>query len=172
MTPSWIVERLGKRHDRTRFDCGNARLNEWLTQRAGQFDRRDLARAYAALRPGEPAVLGYYAVSSHTVRYETLPDDEAKGLPHIDVPVVLLGRLAVDRSVQGLGLGGFLLIDALRRAEHLARHLGVRAVEVDAVDDDARGFYAQHGFIALKDDPHHLLLPMTLVRKLGLPPLV
>ncbi len=91
---SWTVERLGKRHDRTRFDCGNAVLNEWLKQRAGQFDRRDLARTYVAVRPGEPIVLGYYALSSHTVCYEAFPADEAKKLPHIDLPVVLLGRLA------------------------------------------------------------------------------
>jgi GNAT superfamily N-acetyltransferase len=171
VTASWIVERLGKHHDRAQFDCGNARLNEWLTQRAGQFDRRDLARTYVAVRPGEKVVLGYYAISSHAVRYETLPDDQAKGLPHIDVPVMLLGRLAVDRSEQGKGLGGFLLTDALRRAEHLAEHAGVRAVEVDAMDDTARRFYALHGFIAFKDDPQHLFLPMTVVRKLRLPPL-
>jgi GNAT superfamily N-acetyltransferase len=171
VTASWIVERLGKHHDRGQFDCGHPRLNEWLTQRAGQFDRRDLARTYVAVRPAEQIVLGYYAVSSHAVRYESLPADQAKGLPHIDVPVVLLGRLAVDRSEQGKGLGSHLLIDALRRVAHLAEHVGVRAVEVDAIDDAARRFYARHGFIALKDDPHHLFLPITVVRKLKLPPL-
>jgi GNAT superfamily N-acetyltransferase len=171
VTASWIVERLGKHHDRAQFDCGNARLNEWLTQRAGQFDRRDLARTYVATHPDNQVVVGYYAVSSHAVRHEALPDDQVKGLPHIDVPVVLLGRLAVDRSEQGKGLGGFLLIDALRRAEHLAEHVGVRAVEVDAIDVAACHFYARHGFIVLKDDPHHLFLPMTVIRKLRLPPL-
>ena len=172
MTASWIVERLGKHHDRAQFDCGNARLDEWLTQRAGQFDRRDLARTYVAARPGEQVVLGYYAISSHTVRYDTLPADQAKGLPHMDVPVALLGRLAVDRSEQGKGLGGFLLIDALRRAEHLAAHVGVRAVEVNAIDEPARTFYARRGFIAFKDDPKHLFLPMSVIRKLRLPPLL
>jgi GNAT superfamily N-acetyltransferase len=171
VTAAWIVARLGTDHERAPFDCGNARLNDWLTQRAGQFDRRDLARTYVAVRPGEQVVLGYYAISSHAVRYVTLTDDQSKGLPHIDVPVVLLGRLAVDRSEQGKGLGGFLLIDALRRAEHLAAHIGVRAVEVDAIDDTARAFYVRHGFIAFKDDPQHLFLPMTVIRKLRLPPL-
>jgi len=75
-------------------------------------------------------------------------------LPHIDVPVVLLGRLAVDRAEQGKGLGGFLLIDALRRAEHLAERIGVRAVEVDAIDATARRFYARRGFIAFKMIPN------------------
>lgn len=171
MTVSWMVERLSKAHDRAQFDCGNAQLNEWLRQRAGQFDRRDLARTYVGVRPGENLVRGYYAVSSHAVRHEALPADEAKGLPHIDVPVVLLGRLAVDLAEQGQGLGGHLLIDALRRAQHLAEHVGVRAVEVDAIDDDARKFYLRHGFLALNDDPDHLFLPMTVVRKLHLPPM-
>jgi GNAT superfamily N-acetyltransferase len=167
-----VVERLAKHHDRAQFDCGNARLNEWLMQRAGQFERRDLARVYVAVEQDRPAVvLGYYALSSHAIRYETLPADESKGLPHIDVPVVLLGRLAVAKSAQGRGIGGHLLIDALRRAEHFAKHVGVRAVEVDAIDDAARRFYLRYGFITLKDDPHHLFLPMSVVRNLGLPPL-
>ena len=78
------------------------------------------------VRGQQPTVLGYYAVSSHMVRHADLPSDQAKGLPRIDVPVVLLGRLAVDRSVQGQGLGSLLLMDALRRAEHLAEQLGIR----------------------------------------------
>jgi hypothetical protein len=73
VTASWIVQRLGKHHDRAQFDCGNPRLNQWLTQRAGQFDRRDLARTYVAPQPQGHVVLGYYAVSSRAVRYEALP---------------------------------------------------------------------------------------------------
>ena len=91
-------------------------------------------------------------------------------MPRLDVPVVLLGRLAVDRSVQGQGLGSLLLIDALRRAQHLAEHVGIRAVEVDAIDEAARQFYSRFGFVPLLDDPNHLFLPMPVIRKLGLPP--
>jgi GNAT superfamily N-acetyltransferase len=147
------------------FDCGHAALNEWLRLRAGQFDQRDLARTYVAVRNQERTVLGYYAISSHRVRREDLPDEQAKGLPRTDVPVVLLGRLAVDRSVQGCGLGSLLLVDALRRAERLAEQVGIRAVEVDAIDDAARAFYERFGFVPLLDDPRHLFLPMSLIRK-------
>ncbi len=171
MTIAWTVERLGKNHEREHFDCGNDLLNVWLKQRAGQFDRRDLARTFVAVRPGENVVCGYYAVSSHSVRFESLPADEAKGLPHLDVPVMLLGRLAVDNSVQGQGLGGHLLIDVLRRAQHLAEHVGIRAVEVDAIDEAARTFYLRYGFLELQDDPRHLFLPMSVIRKLHLPPM-
>jgi GNAT superfamily N-acetyltransferase len=168
--PQWEIQRLGKDHDRSQFDCGNNALNEWLKQRARQFDRRDLARTYVAVRPGEQSVLGYYAVANHRVSYEALPPEQAKGLPRIDIPVILLGRLAVDKTEQGKGLGGCLLIDALRRAQHIAEQIGIRAVEVDAVDDAARSFYQRSGFLALMDDPNHLFLPMQVIRKLGLPP--
>jgi GNAT superfamily N-acetyltransferase len=168
----WTIERLGSSHDRTAFDCGNPILTDWLRQRASQFEKRDLARTYVASKSGSRIVLGYYAVSNHRVGHEALPADEAKGLPRLDVPVVLLGRLAVDRSVQGHGLGSLLLIDALRRAQHLAEHVGVRAVEVDAIDDAARQFYLGFGFIPLLDDPNHLFLSMQVIRKLDLPPLM
>jgi len=168
----WTIERLGSIHDRTAFDCGNPILTDWLKQRASQFEKRDLARTYVATRSGDRRVLGYYAISNHRVTHESLPGDEAKGLPLLDVPVVLLGRLAVDRSVHGRGLGSLLLVDALRRAQHLAEHVGIRAVEVDAIHDDARRFYLKFGFVPLLDNPHHLFISMKVIRKLDLPPLV
>ncbi|WP_165226553.1 GNAT family N-acetyltransferase [Aquisphaera insulae] len=167
----WSIVRLGPGHDRTGFDCGNPFLNDWLKQRAGQFEKRDLARTFVATKPASGVVLGYYAISNHRVRHEDLPAAEARGLPRLDVPVLLLGRLAVDRTTQGQGLGSHLLIDALRRAQYLAEHVGIRAVEVDAIDDSARQFYLQFGFVPLLDDPNHLFLSMQIIRKLGLPPL-
>ena len=172
-TPSqscWDIQRLDRSHDRTAFDCGKPALNDWLKRLASQHERRDLARVYVAVEGSERRVLGYYALSSHHVVSEMLPEEQAKGLPPLDVPVILLGRLAVDKTVQRRGLGGHLLIDALRRADHIARHIGVRAVEVHAIDDDARGFYLKYGFVSLHDDPNHLYLPMHLVRQLHLPP--
>jgi GNAT superfamily N-acetyltransferase len=167
----WIIERLGSDHDRSLFNCGNPVLSDWLKLRASQFEKRDLARTYVATRRGETVVLGYYAISNHRVTHKALPADQAKGLPRLDVPVVLLGRLAVDGSAQGRGLGSLLLIDALRRAEYLSGQVGIRAVEVDAVDEAARNFYLKFGFAPLLDNPHHLFLPMHVIRKLGLPPL-
>jgi len=167
----WQIERLSRSHGRAEFDCGNGKLSDWLRERAGQWEKKQLARVYVAVARGETRVAGYYAISSHHVRYEALPENQAKGLPRMDVPVVLLGQLAVDASVQGQGLGQFLLIDALRRAEHVAEQLGVRAVEVEAIDEAARRFYLKFGFTPLADDPDHLFLPISLIRKLGLPPL-
>lgn len=173
-TPSttWNVEPYDRtKHDRSGFDCGIAVLNDWLTTKASQFEKKDLARTYVLVETGTVLVKGYYALSNHTVVYDALPEDQAKGLPHIDMPVVFIGRLAVDRSVQGQKLGEFLLIDALRRAEYLASKIGIRAVEVDAINDAAKNFYEKYGFLSLEDDPQHLFLPMNVIRKLRLPPL-
>lgn len=169
---SWIIEPFDKqRHDRTGFDCGVEALNDWLTTKLTQFEKRDLARTYVLVEEGQSTVKGYYAISNHTVVYEALPDEQARGLPRIDVPVVLIGRLAVDSSVHGQGLGEFLLLDALRRAEYLASKIGIQAVEVDAINEAARRFYQKYGFLSLTDDPRHLFLPMKVIRKLKLPPL-
>lgn len=162
----WEIEPLDQRHDRTSFDCGNPMLNEWLQRYSGQWERRDLVRTYVAVRRGQPRVFGYYAISSHRVSYEALPENQSKGLPRIDIPVVLLGRLAVDKHAQGQGLGQLLLIDALRRADRLSHQLGIRAVEVEAIDENARQFYLRFGFTPLLDDSRHLFLSMHVIRKL------
>jgi predicted GNAT family N-acyltransferase len=169
---SWIIEPFDKqRHDRAGFDCGVPALNDWLGTKASQFERKDLARTYVLVVQGQTSIKGYYALSNHTVVYEALPEEQTKGLPRIDMPVVLIGRLAVDSSVQGQKLGEFLLLDALRRAEYLANKIGIQAVEVDAVDQTAQHFYEKYGFLSLADDPRHLFVPMKVIRKLRLPPL-
>jgi len=168
----WGVEPFErKRHNRTGFDCGIPVLNDWLATKVSQYEKRDLARTYVLVEQGSTELKGYYALSNHPVIYEALPKDQAKGLPQIDVPVILIGRLAVDVTVQGQSLGEFLLIDALRRCEFLANKIGVQAVEVDAINESAKRFYEKYGFLSLADDPRHLLLPMKTVRKLKLPPL-
>src|SRR5687767_14340045 len=131
---AWKIERLAKSHDRSRFDCGEPSLNTWLALRAGQFERKDLARTFVATSDDPARVLGYYALSTHRIMSEFLPESESKGLPRLDVPVVLLGRLAVDLTVRRQGLGSALLIDALRRILHVSNQIGIRAVEVDAID--------------------------------------
>ena len=170
--PQWLIEPLDrKRHERRSFDCGNDELNEWLVKFAGQYEERDLSRTYVAMLPTDARVVGYYSVCSHHVEFECLPQTEAKGLPRQQhLPVVLLGKLAVCKSVQGQGLGAILLFDALRLAEHASQRIGARAVEVDAIDENARQFYLKHGFIPLTDDPNHLFMAMRFIRNLNLPP--
>ncbi|MEQ1825799.1 MAG: GNAT family N-acetyltransferase [Pirellula sp.] len=167
---AWDVQRLNQSHDRSVFDCGQSSLNEWFKERAGQFDKKDLSRTYVATQPGLSMVLGYYALSTHRVQFDSLSPADAKGLPRLDVPVILLGRLAVDSTVQGQGLGAFLLVDAMRRAMPIAEQIGICAIEVDAIDEAANQFYLKYGFRPLLDDPLHLFMPLHEIRKLNLPP--
>jgi GNAT superfamily N-acetyltransferase len=169
-TPSilWEIQRLSPTHDKASLDCGKPQLNQWLQRFSGQYERKDLARTYVAVQPGQRVVLGYYALSTHCVCCEVLPEEQIQGLPDIDIPVVLLGRLAVDKNVQGHGLGADLLMDALARANYLSQHIGVRAMEVQAIDADARRFYLKYGFLSLRDDSSHLFLPIKVIRQLNL----
>lgn len=166
----WQVEPFDKsRHDRTAFDCRQSALNDFLATKVSQWERKGLCRTYVAVEHTSSRVLGYYTLSSHHVSFDSLAPDQAKGLPRIDVPVILLGRLAVDHSTHGQGLGRFLLLNALSRIAHLAERLGIQAVEVDAIDDDARAFYLKYGFVSLRDDRLHMYMSIKAILKLGLP---
>ena len=159
----WSVERLERGHDRSEFRSGKEALDNFLRALVTQYEKRRLGRTYVVVRPGEKRVLGYFTLASGAIAFENLPPKAAKKLPRQPVPVILLARLALDESVQGQGLGGFLLVDALQRCRSLAKQLGVHAVEVDAIDDQARTFYERYGFVTLQDDPRHLYLPMATV---------
>jgi GNAT superfamily N-acetyltransferase len=159
----WSVEPLDRSHARGEFTCGKGPLDQFLHTLVSQYEKRRLGRTYVVVRPGEKRVLGYYTLASGAVCFETLPQQATKKLPRHPVPVILLARLAVDQSVQGQGLGCFLLVHALRRCLSLAEKLGVHAVEVDAIDDQAKAFYERYGFVALQDNPLHLYLPMVTI---------
>jgi GNAT superfamily N-acetyltransferase len=161
----WVIEPLAKTHHRDHFDCGKEVLSEWLKRYANQNMTRDLSRTYVAVRPGTTLVFGYYSLSAYRVQFDDLPNEQAKHLPRFQ-NVPLLGRLAVDRNVQGQGLGAILLVNALGRTARLADELGIHAVVVHAIDDSARAFYLKHDFIPLLDNPLHLFIPMKVVRKL------
>ncbi len=165
---SWLIEELGPDHDRSAFSCGRASLDEFLKQYAGQNQKTGVSRTFVALQPGEKLVCGYYSLAAGSVNLEALTDEQRKRLPKYPVPVAHLGRLAVDKSVQGQGLGSFLLLDALCRIDRVDRSIGIHAVEVVAIDDAAKRFYLKYGFTELRDDPHHLFISLKMIRKLGL----
>jgi GNAT superfamily N-acetyltransferase len=157
----WYIERLARAHERGEFCCGKAPLDAFLRSLVSQYEKRRLGRTYVAVRQGEPRVWGYYTLAAGAVSYDNLPAEAARKLPRHSVPVILLARLAVDQAVQGQGLGGALLEDALRRCLSLADQLGIYAVEVDAIDEQAKSFYLKYGFLPLPDDPLHLYLPVS-----------
>lgn len=165
---AWSIEELGSDHDRAEFSCGHESLDNFLKQFASQNQKSGVSRTFVALKPGEMIVRGYYSLAAGSVQFQNLTEEQRKRLPKYPVPVAHLGRLAVDKSVQGQGLGSHLLIDALCRVSRVERDLGIHAIEVVAIDDAAKGFYLKYGFTELADDPHHLFISIKTVRKLGL----
>jgi len=167
--PAWTIEKLSKGHDRKSFDCGASELNEYLRRFARQNEAAGISQHFVALgSSGSNEVHGYYALSAGAVAFDHVPQDLRKRLPRYPVPVAHLGRLAVDQSAAGQGLGEHLLMDALVRTLRAADEIGIHAVEVLAINDAARAFYLKYGFQPLKDDRHHLYLPISTVKKLNL----
>jgi GNAT superfamily N-acetyltransferase len=149
-------------HDVTAFDCGATALNEYLRKYVLINQQNQSARTYVACRAGQ--VVAYYTLAAGSVRREEAPDRIVKGLARHPVPLILLARLAVDRTEQGHGLGRGLLKDALLRASQAADLIGCRAVLVHAKDDAAKAFYEKFGFEASPIDHLHLYLLMKDIK--------
>lgn len=153
------------RHDRRGFRCGVEALDHYLHAQASQDARRRVAAPYVMVRPPSPAVLGYYTLSNAAVRATELPASMVKNLPRYPtLPATLLGRLAVHDAHRGQGLGGLLLIDALRRC--LRSETASMAILVDAKNEAALTFYRRHDFLPLADQPRRLFLPMATIATL------
>ncbi len=162
----WLVEPLGKQHDRGTFACGNEVLDRYLKKIASQDARRLVAAPFVAVASTAPKnILGYYTLSAFGVDLGSLPPEVARKLPAYPVvPATLLGRLAVDQQYRGQGIGEFLLVDALHRAYAQSSQIAAVAVVVDAIDAQAGRFYRHFNFIPFPDTPDRLFLPMKTVR--------
>ncbi len=161
--PDFVIDKLSREHRLNEFDCGNPTLNQWLEKYAWGNQQADSAKTYLALE-GE-RVAGYYALTTGSVHKHESPERVAKGLANHPIGIVLLARLAVDRSQQGKGLGKALLFDALSRIEEAADIVAVRAVMVHAINDAARHFYQHFGFEESPTDAYQLLLLLKDLRK-------
>jgi GNAT superfamily N-acetyltransferase len=145
----WREEPIGRHHDRKGFDCGSPELDAYLVRYARQNHRSGGAKTFVAVTPAEPTrVLGFYS---------------ARKLGRYDVPVFRLARLAVDRSLQGRGLGGELLLAAGERTLAVAAEVGGVALAIDAKDAAAARWYQRFGAQPLLDDPRKLVLPLAVV---------
>jgi len=161
------IEPLGKGHDRKSFACGSEPLDRYLKQQASQDADKRVAAAFVLVEPPSRCVLGYYTLSASIITADQLPPELAKKLPRYpQLPVTLLGRLAVDQGHRGKGLGELLLIDALHRSLEAASEIGAMAVVVDAKDAAAEAFYEHFGFTRLQQQPCRLFLPMKTVAAL------
>ncbi|WP_073632471.1 GNAT family N-acetyltransferase [Pseudoxanthobacter soli] len=145
-------------HVLTAFQSGEAALDDWLRRRALANQISGASRTYV-VTTAERRVVGYYALASGALASSDATGRLRRNMPD-PIPMAVLGRLAVDRSMQGRGLGVALLQDAVLRVRHASAILGIRGILVHAISDDARTFYEHHGFTGT---PRH---PMTLVLSL------
>lgn len=150
------------------FDCGVAVLDDWLKRRALKNERAGASRTYALCDGDE--VIGYYCLATGAVDHDEAPSALRRNMPD-PIPVVVLGRLAVDRRFQSRGLGRALLRDAILRATQVAELAGAVALLVHALSDDARRFYQSCGFVGLPSQPMTLCLMMRTAHQAVTPPL-
>lgn len=136
---------LTAEHDTSAFVCRHASLNLWLSKRALANAVSGASRTYVVC-DAQQHVVGYYALAAGSIAAEASPGRLRRKMPD-PLPVVVLGRLAVHSNWSGRGIGGGLLKDAVLRSMQAAELIGVRALLCHAIDEDAKAFYAKHGFI-------------------------
>ena len=154
-------EPLSSEHRIDTFDCGEPLLDEWLRKRALGNQASGASRTFVVADP-TGRVMAYYALAAGAVSHETATSAVRRNMPD-PVPVLVLGRLAVDRQAQGMHLGAALLQDAVKRAMSVAADVGVRALLVHALSEQARRFYEHHGFQASTLHPMMLMMRLPVV---------
>jgi GNAT superfamily N-acetyltransferase len=147
------------------FDCGQDDLNRFLKRFALANQAANAAQTYVAWRAAR--IVGYYSLVVGSVQREDSASRVVKGMARHPIPVMILARLAVDRSDQGSGIGKALLKDALLRTADAADIAGMRAMIVHAKDEDARRWYAQFDFEPSPTDPLHLFLLLRDLKRLA-----
>lgn len=158
---SFRVESLGE-HDLEGFQCGVEELDEWLIRHAVTATGQG-TRTYVLVDAGA-SVVGYFAITPHLLRREEAPSRIARGAPR-EIPAILLAKLALDRSQQGSGLGSELLVSAIGTIVEAARRVGGRLIIVDAINDQARSFYAHHDFQPLPGNDRRLVMKLSTAAK-------
>jgi GNAT superfamily N-acetyltransferase len=165
MMTAWHEEPIDKRHDRQAFDCGEEALNEFLYRYARKSHELGGAKTFLAVDDADnKTVLGFYSLSPASVEFARTPEIVRRGLARHDVPGFRLARLAVDRKLQGQGLGGQLLLAAGRRCLMASAEVGGVILVIDAKNERVAGWYASYGAMPLLDAPFSLLLPLSTIR--------
>ncbi len=139
------------------FTSGTPSLDDWLKRRARANQISGASRTYVVTEAGR--VVGYYCLASGALALDDAPGGLRRNMPD-PIPMAILGRLAIDETWQGRGLGAALLRDAVERTQAASAILGIRGLLVHALSEAAKAFYEHHGFVASPSRP------MTLVMSL------
>lgn len=159
----WIFSPLDKSFNKSSFDCGKPQLNDYLKKYAFQNQKKRYSITFVATVENSKEIAGYYCTSASSIEFANIPDSLNQKLPKYPAPVMLIGQLAVDKKMQGKGLGKVLLMHALSRGVRISSEMGIFAVRVDAMDEEAKDFYLKYGFIPLKDAESSLILPIKTI---------
>ena len=155
----FLSQVLGDDHHLDAFTCAKPPLDAWLQSQARRAQSAGTARTYVWTRPRSSAVLAYFSIAPTQVVRSQVPRPLGGG--YSVIPAYLLARLALDHTLQGQGLGGELLLDALARIIDAAAVGGGRLIVVDAIDDQAAAFYRRHDFVSVGDSPRLYLKVAT-----------
>ena len=163
-----LVELLGPHHGRTSFDCGKEPLNRFIREQARQNADRYLGATHVVVASaGAVAIQGYFTLVTRTVESVDFPAGKPK-LPRGPIGVVLLGRLAVDLKYQRQRLGQRMLLRAMAEVAHAAQHVGIFALVLDTIDEEARHWYLSldFGLQPFPEHPTRLYVPMSFLQQL------
>lgn len=152
---------LSDDHSLEAFDSGTASLDDWLKKRARGNQVGGGSRTYVVTEGDE--VVAYYSLASGSVSAVEAPGRVRRNMPD-PIPVVVLGRLAVDRRIQGQGIGRALVRDAAKRVLGAGEVIGIRALLVHAVSEEAKAFYQALGFLQSPTHPMTLMIPLQDLR--------
>lgn len=155
-------EKLCADHDLSQFRSGEPTLDDWLRRRAAQNDESGASRTYVACVGKR--VVGYYALAVGAVAHANAPGRVRRNMPD-PIPVMVIGRLAVDETAQGQAIGPALLRDAILRTLQAAEIAGIRAILVHAISERAKRFYERSGFTASPAEPMTLMITVAEARK-------
>jgi hypothetical protein len=164
---SHFTEVLNTIHSKNTFECGNTILDNYLKHQASQDIRKKLSVCFV-WPEGKYKIIGYYTLSNSSIPKSQLPEGFKHKFPskYENLPVTLLGRFAINLSFQNEGKGRILLFDALKRSYELAnKSIGSIAVVTDPIDENARNFYQNFGFIELNLS-QQMFLPMKSIEPL------
>jgi GNAT superfamily N-acetyltransferase len=166
LTEPFTFAPLGPAHDRAGFSCGVPALDRYIRELASQDVRRRVSNCFVAVDVAGK-LAGYYTLAATSLPLPELTAEHARRLPrYAAFPACLVGRLAVDQTFQGHGLGSAMLVDAMARA--LRAEPAIFAMIVDAKDEAALRFYLHHGFQSFAGQPMSLYLPLAeAARRLG-----
>ena len=160
-----VVELLCKAHDRKSFDCGREAQNTFLKERARKHAELNFSKTWVAVREGDPLILGYVTLSMASVLFENISEEFRAKLPKYPMPVLHVGQLATDTRYHGKGIGPFLLRFAAEQAISASKSVGCFALELEADNKKAHGFYINHGFLELKPGASRLYQTIETLEK-------